>query len=271
MRIGGNANVGIIKVSSDPDGTLTAPRGTEAIDTTTGITWKNRNGGTRWDPVIIPPMWGVQNRIEFDGDAFTSVNIASGTGTYPTLATGRLGIRRLSAAAASTDGEVIHSGNAGALYLGAGKFVFRAAVMITTLSDGTDRAIYRVGGGDAVTFADNTDGVYLECDLAGNASNNWFLCTATNGTRTRTDTGIAPVAGAFQNVEVRVNAATDTVTAEIDGVAGAAAVTTNIPLTPGRAMAPMHAQILKSLGATSRSIDIDWLQYYQVFTASRGS
>jgi hypothetical protein len=269
VKIGGDQGGPVYYVSSDPDGVLTAQRGTLAIDTTTGIAWKNRNGATRWDPVIIPPIYGRSGFLDFDDGNFASVTVGTGTSLYSAAPAGRMGIRRVTGAAVG-DAGLVYAANNGALCFGSGRVVFRAAVNVLQLSDATDRFAVRVGMGDSGTAAASLDGIWLECDLATNGSNNWFLAASTNSVITRVDTGIAPVANVFSNIEIRVNAAGSSAAAEIDGVAGAAAVTTNIPISTSRVLAPMHAMIAKTLGASTRWLDIDWLSYDYLLSSPRG-
>jgi hypothetical protein len=260
----------VMRVTSDPDGFVTAPRGTLAIDTSTGVQWTNRSGGTRWDPSYIPPLWGYSNFFDFDDARFTAAGIAGGTTSEAVPPAGRIGIRTVGATAAGVDGAVVRTSAVGAVLLGAGRYVVRGGASLGALSDGTDRVVLRIGGGDATTFADNTDGVYLEYDLATYSDHNFRLCARSNGTSTKVDTGIAPVAGTYFNFEIRVNALGTLVTAEIDGVASANSVSSNIPSGAGRGFAPIHALWLKSLGSSLKTASLDWMSYYQVFSTARG-
>lgn len=81
MKVGGNRNPAVRYVSSDPDGTLTAPtRGTLAIDTTTGIIYQNTNGATTWSVFASGPSTingtGTANAIPRFTDADTLGNSA---------------------------------------------------------------------------------------------------------------------------------------------------------------------------------------------------
>jgi hypothetical protein len=264
--IGGNANVGVLYVSSDPDGVLTAPRGTLAIDTTTGVTWKNQDGASRWEPTDIPEGAGFiawDHVVGTQGLTFT--NIAAGSSAYTPGLAGSPGIRRLTVTAAGADGvsTVAGANSVGTgILIGGGRIWSRFLFRIPTLSDGTNNIVVRIGLGDNLSaFGDHVDGVYIEYDFATYGDHRWRLCASSNSVRTKTDTGILAVADGTNvtSALIMVNAAGTSATARIGGVAAAAAVTTNIPTAAGRQTGTANVLVLKQLGAGALSFDVDGL------------
>lgn len=257
----------IVRVTSDPDGSRTAPKGTLAVDTSSGVTYRNRAGGARWDVVSVPPEFGTYFFHDFFDIAPLTATLVSG-GIQNAIADATILGARQSRATALTD-AVITRTNVNTWVPGGGKFRFRARVRMPALSDGTNNLVIRIGPGDASTHADHTDGVYLEYDYGTNGNHNWFLCTASNGARTKTSTGIALTANTWTTVEIIINAAGTSVTAYVDGVAAAAAVTTNIPLGSSRTMSAGIFGVFKQLGAGALEAEIDWLEWSEVLSTAR--
>lgn len=272
MQIGGNANIGISLVTTDPDGSLSAFKGQMVTDMTTGITWKNRNGGTVWDPIDIPIEYGDLVKSDFNpemGGYFARAAVAGGTTAFVSSGSNRIGVAQIGVSAAGVDVAVIRGHNAGqGICFGGGKLCFRSNIQIVTLSDGVNNHTVRAGWGDAVSsFTDNTDGVYFECSLSGRGSNNWFLCTANNSVRTRTDTGIVATTG-WVHLEIRPNAAGTSVVGYIDGVA-VTPVTTNIPTSAGARDSTLAITIMKDLGATARFLNVDAISHWVVYSTPK--
>lgn len=82
MKIGGNASVGVQYVTSDPDGVLTAPRGTLAINTTTGDVYQNTDGATAWKSMVaVTSRWesGKYYFLPNATNSSTSATLGNGT------------------------------------------------------------------------------------------------------------------------------------------------------------------------------------------------
>lgn len=62
------ANNGCLTIAYDPDGVLTAPRGTLAIDTTTGAVYQNTSGTTAWKALMQPTIRWISGRYYFVPD-----------------------------------------------------------------------------------------------------------------------------------------------------------------------------------------------------------
>jgi len=202
--------------------------------------------------------------------------IATGGGTNTAgsaLGNGHPGTITQSVATLAVDGAAVvcagASGTAGVIFFGGGVVTWEAIHNIPTLSDGVDRIDLRVGMHDGAGVAQPTDGVYLEYSLALNASQNYFLCAASGGVRTKTDTGIIAVAGSTRKAIITVNAAGTSVTVTIDGVAGAAAVVANIPTAVGNNTFAANLQLVKALGAAARTVIHDYYNLTQTFTVAR--
>jgi hypothetical protein len=266
----------VMRLTSDPDGVVVAPMGTLAIDTTTGVTWRNRSGSTIWDPANIPVSRGwlletdlIPLILASSGSPWSSNIIGGGTNAFATSTAANPGVITLGASAAGVDAAYLRAGGTTGLLFGAGRLGSRQYLRVPTLSNGTNNVIARVGMHDIVAIGDATDGAYLEYDFATYGDHRLRLCAASNGTPTKADTGIALVANTWTQLEVFVNAAGTSVTARIGGVAAASAVTSNIPTGAGRNFYPGGVFVQKQLGAGALSVDVDWLSAWGVLTADR--
>jgi hypothetical protein len=269
MQIGGNANAPSIFVTFDPDGVLTMPKGTRAVDTTTGVEYVNEDGGAQWWPSHIPSRAGFEFMDDMTGTIISSYATAGG-GVWTSLAVAAAnpGVRQGSVGAAGVDACLVRSGGNSLLQLGGGKYRFRAIVKLPTLSDGTNNIIARVGPTSiGISFADAANGCYFEYDLATHGDHNWRICGATSSVRTKTNTGIAATTN-FVRMDLIVSAACDILSGRIDGVA-TPTVSTNLPSAAGRQMDALFAGCFKQLGAGALTFHIDRFEANQVLTAGR--
>jgi hypothetical protein len=154
------------------------------------------------------------------------------------------------------------------ILFGAGTYTIETDIYIETLSDGTENYTLRFGFGDSVT-ADFVDGAYFEyTDVGGGTPTpNWYKCTASNSTRTKTNTTVAAVAGAWTRLKVVVNAAGTSVEYFINGIS-VGVVTTNIPTGVGRETMAVFS-LIKSAGITARLQYVDWVWVHIDLTTSR--
>ena len=199
------------------------------------------------------------------------VPTGSGTsaGAVPDLSTAaRPGIIILNTGTTSTGAAAISTGglyNPIQFLFGAGVYTFEADIYVWLLSTVTETYALRCGFGDS-TSADFVDGAYFEYSDAGSTPN-WYRCTASNSTRTKTDTGVAAVAGAWTRLKVVVNAAGTSVEYFINGTS-VGSNTTNIPTGTGRETgAVLH--LIKSVGTTYRILYIDWVWIHADLSVSR--
>jgi hypothetical protein len=265
--IGGAANSGIIQVSSDPDGTLTAPMGTRAIDAATGVVYVNENGGTQWWPDSIPGRAGWWVEDEFMNTvATTYATTGGGAWSSPASPAATPGIRQATVSAVS-DTCVARAGNTSGLLVGGGKFRFRGWMQLNTLGDGTNAPAIRVGAHDSINGSAPTDAVHFEYSNSFYGDQNWRLCTKSNGVGTALDTGIAATT-AMTRFDLIVDASGSLVSGRINGVA-TPTVSTNIPTGAGRQIDTYSFQFTKSLGAGALTFNLDRVECCQILTVGR--
>jgi hypothetical protein len=144
--------------------------------------------------------------------------------------------------------------------------VLRYRVALSALSDGTDTYTAYIGFGDGGgAGGDNNDGAYFRYTHSVN-SGEFEAVTAKGGARTATDTNVA-AATTYKILEIRVNAAGNSVTFYIDG-ALVATNTTNIPDTISN-LCGFLVKIEKSAGTTARILYIDWFDFNLSRTTAR--
>jgi hypothetical protein len=149
--------------------------------------------------------------------------------------------------------------------LGFGAWVFETDIRIPTVSDGTDTFTTYLG------FTDNragngTDMVAFRY-TSGTNSGKFEAVTRQNSTETATDTTITMTATQWYRLRIEINADASSVAFYIDGTLRATN-TTNIPTGSGRETG-IGVFIAKSLGTTSRFMDIDYLLYTCTLTTPR--
>jgi len=187
----------------------------------------------------------------------------TGAGTTPVASTNlRPGILQLSTGTTTTGrGAIRMNGYLNQFTFGAGVYTIEIDVYITTLSDGTDTYSLWFGMGDDTT-AEPTKGVYFQ--YASGTSANWYRCSATASTYTRTDTGTAVVAGAWIRLKIVVNSTGTSAEYFINGTS-VGTNTTNIPT--GGVIGILSA--VKSAGTTARTFNVDWIWVHIDLTTSR--
>lgn len=112
------------------------------------------------------------------------------------------------------------------------------------------------------TTGDQNNGVYFQLLTA---DTNWQIVTASAGTRTRVNTGIAYVANTWFKLKLTVNAAGTSVQANINGVDVGTAITTNIPTV---AVSPIF-KVDGIAGGTASDTDADYFKFLKTLTVSR--
>lgn len=147
------------------------------------------------------------------------------------------------------------------ILLGSGEVVCECDRRTPVVQNGTNQWTDRFGLGDTVS-GDQANGVYFESDRAVNGDNNYRICAASGGTRTKTTTGLSPTVGAFERWRFVVNAGATSIQAYMNDTAAGSAVTTNIPTANG--LAAWLIQSTKTLGASAIVLDADYIETYQV-------
>ena len=215
----------------------------------------------------LKTWWGFNDFIGNDG-LETWKYMGSGTGNLSFSLGGtalRPGIQRLYTGTDITGLASIYLASSANFFLfGGGIYTIEGDINVQTLSDGTNTYYLRFGFGDLYN-ADFVDGAYFE--YYSPTSANWYRCTASNSTRTKTNTTIAVVAGTWTRLKVVVNAAGTSVEYFINGTS-VGSNTTNIPTGTGRETGTF-LQIIKTAGTTGRTVDIDWAWIHVELAATR--
>lgn len=141
-----------------------------------------------------------------------------------------------------------------------------AQLLVPNLSDGTDPYVIRVGFIDTLN-ADSVDGAYLEYDSTADAS--WRCKTASNSTRTTTDSTIDVTAAAWWKLRVEVDAAS-AVRFYINGTERCVGHSTaNIPTGTTRATSMGVMFHRAAGGANTRLMHLDYVASGGSFTTTR--
>jgi hypothetical protein len=218
------------------------------------------------------------NFEDFIGSAYSPSNVSRGIWTPSAAGTAavasekigtalRPGILELTTGTTTTGSAAIITGYNSLQHIlfGEGVYTIEADLYITNLSTVTEAYTLRFGFGDS-NSGDEVDGAYFEYTNVGSTPN-WYKCAASNSTRTKTDTAIAAVAGAWTRLKVVVNAAGTSVEYFINGVS-VGVLTTNIPTGVNRETSEVYS-VVKSAGTTPRLFNIDWAWLHIDLTTSR--
>jgi hypothetical protein len=125
------------------------------------------------------------------------------------------------------------------------------------LADASQRYIFRVGFVDSNTNTDSADGVYFEYDQS--QSPNWRCKTASNNSRTTVTTSVVVQEANWIDLQIRVDASSQTAEFFIDDVL-VATITTNIPTSAGRETSVGYV-IAKTVGGTARYVFLDRIYF----------
>jgi hypothetical protein len=148
--------------------------------------------------------------------------------------------------------------------LGGGVITMNWVFNITSLSNGTNRYIFRFGFGSTASAADQVNGTYFEYSDNINTGQ-WNYKTASASTRTTSSSTIAVTTG-WHNAQLVVNAAASSISFSIDGVSLGAAIATNIP-TVGVSPFMQLAWVAGTTGAGAVAIDLFYAN--QILTTPR--
>jgi len=143
---------------------------------------------------------------------------------------------------------------------------FRSMFQVPILSDGTDRFIFQAGISDALITGDVTDGVYYEYSDNINGGN-WTLCTALAGVRTKLDSGVPVVAGAWAEVGFRLTAAPNPGVVYFIENANIGSISTNVPIGVDTNVRALHFK--KTLGTSVRRVHSDYFFFGYSFRPGR--
>lgn len=209
------------------------------------------------------------------GEELISTVSGTGAGNSSVNATdrNRPGILRLSTGTTAT-GRAAISTNGSAIGFSGGKWIWEEDINLTQLSDGTNRFQLLAGFFDTYTTVNQIDGAYFLYDEGGvstgsTASANWQLVTVNNSGRTFTPTSAVVATGSYTRLKIEVNAAGTGVAFYVNGVqVGGGTITTNIPTASAR-VTGFGELLIKSLGTTAVTCDIDYIWANCIFTTPR--
>ena len=225
---------------------------------------------------IQDPRFGVRVIDDFLGGAsasagplgFSIVNSGSGSGSWVSgSVTGSYstGLIYQTAGSAPTGSTVITS--TPAIQLGIGPVRYVDTVIVLALSTAIEEYAIRLGLCDG-NAADAVDGVYFEYDRATHGDNNWRICTASNSTRTKSDSGIQPNltaggTGVFQIPSIEV--CSDASRADFFiGDTHVGNISTNIPTGVAR-VTKIQKSIVKSVGTTPPYSYSDFVEFSHIY------
>ncbi len=196
-------------------------------------------------------------------------NTVSGTGAASTVVTtnmtsNNIGIIQHSTGTTTT-GRAAHSLAVTSTFFGGGIATYETLIYIPTLATIAEDYRIRIGFGDDLTGADHVDGIYFEYDRGVSA--NWRCKTASNSSRTTTDSGIAVAAGAWTKLSWVTNAGGTSVAFYVGTTLAATNVAT-IPTAVARVCGPVSI-IQKIAGTTARTFLVDYVNARIVFTTPR--
>lgn len=176
---------------------------------------------------------------------------------------GHIGIFRHTTGTSTTGRSGLGS-VADVVILTGGKLRFLSLVRLTTLSDGTNRYSFNAGIGNAMGSTSQTDGVTFKYSDNLN-SGKWQCTTDAASAESTLDSGVAVAAATWYLLEFEVNAAGTSVEFFINGTS-VGTLSTNIPTATMRMIA---GNIVKSLGSTARTFDIDAYRFIFEYATMR--
>lgn len=201
-------------------------------------------------------------------------NSGSGAGTTTFQASSNrstIGCALMTTGSTST-GRAYMGTNVGILTFSGGYWVYELQIdSISALSDGTQRYQFVAGFIDA-TSVNMTDGVYFVYDEGGvttgsAASANWQCAAAEGGTREFTTTSTA-VGLSKTRLRIEVAANGSEAIYYINGVE-VDRNSTYIPDNPLTESTGFGVLLVKSIGATARTVSIDWLKVDATWNITR--
>lgn len=190
-------------------------------------------------------------------EVFSSVSSTAGTG----IDKDHPGVYSISTGVSSTATGYLRVGNSnGTLMVGGGLIVYEQSIKIPTLSD-TNQTFTAQFGLSQPSYGANTSGNHHIKFVHDNTSANWQTSVKNNGTTTSSTSTTAVTTG-WTKLRIVVNAAASSVSFYVNGTAlSSSPITTNIPDNTDEMT--MGFGITKSAGITARTIDTDYIYFYQ--------
>jgi hypothetical protein len=205
------------------------------------------------------PYRGIEIYDHFTNSVFGNLDwtevLNSGTIGVTTGTALLHGIGQLTTSTSATAAPSVHLGT-NQIILG-GRYVgWESNLSTPTLSTAIEEFKVRAGLHNSITSTAPSHGVYFEYDRA--TSGDFWICkTRASNVETSTVTTLPATAAVYRALRIEVNKTGTEVKFFADGVL-IATHTTNIPLAG--AIGPSY-QIIKSVGTTSRSLNVDWFLF----------
>lgn len=202
-------------------------------------------------------------------------NSGTGAGTTELATTGndRIGIARHATGTTAT-GRTAMRLSSSAIRFSGGTYFFETMVRVPTLSTSAERFQFIVGFADTETAANQVDGAYFLYDEGGvstgsTAAAYWQTVTVSNSSRTFNTslTQTTVTANQWYRLGIEVNATGTSVAFYINGSL-VATHTATIPTASGRETSVMSL-LIKSVGTTSRTVDVDYINAVAELTTAR--
>lgn len=203
----------------------------------------------------------------------TSVSGSGAAWTTTTSPAGRPGVQEFQTGTTTNaiTGKRVSSTS---MLFGNGRTIYKTAVRIPTLSDGTETFNVFLGWNDnGGAVGDAVDGAYFLYSSSGTyyttggSVGKWVGRTANNSARSETAASASVVAGQWYTLMIDVNAAGSQADFYVDGTL-LGSLNTNIPTAAGRETG-LAIKVEKSLGNTSRNLDEDFVMWYYKPTTPR--
>jgi hypothetical protein len=200
---------------------------------------------------------------------------AAGTGSAARLNYGgstlgrRVGVAELATGTTATGTARVSNASGAVLVqflLSYGRHDLASYVSSPILSTSAETFIAIVGMLDTVTIASIVNSIYFSYTHA-NSSGAWECVVKSSAGETRVSSGITVVAGQWYLLQIVVNAAGNQIQFVIDRTV-VQTITTNIP-TNTTGLSPISAVMTKTVGVTSRSFLVDFLEHFNRFTTPR--
>jgi hypothetical protein len=173
----------------------------------------------------------------------------------------------------SASGSYASDGYGTKFYLGQGKVVYEARVLLTASGTNSPRIAFGISSNTSpAAGADQVDGCWIEYDSTVGA--NWLRVTANATNRTRNASGyLTGSAVAFAStshiLRIEVNAAASSVEFFVDGTS-LGVETTNIPGTSTN-LFPFWSGYLSAWTSGSMLLYFDYMKTYCIFTSAKTS